>query len=324
MAVSAPTPAISSDYASVTQQSGIRSGDEGFQVNVRGDTTLTGGAITSTQAAVDNHKNTFHTQGTLTTTDIANTAAYDARSVGVNIGAGFSPSGQLAPQGTGVGLGKDSDSQHSTTQAAISEIAGNRQARTGDAETGLVNHFDAERVQQEIAAQVQITQLFGTYAAKAVGDYAQSQLDQATRLRAQAEQLLSNPQESPDPSRAQQLLAEAKQIEALWGEGGPYRIALHTATAGLSGGLSGALGGAATATASPLLNDLHSSLSRTLKQAGASEATANGIAQSISTVTAAGIGASVGIASGNGPAGAAGAPPAGPRLGVRARPRSTQ
>jgi filamentous hemagglutinin len=47
---------IESDYASVNQQSGIRAGDEGFQVNVQGDTTLTGGAITSTQAAVDQGK----------------------------------------------------------------------------------------------------------------------------------------------------------------------------------------------------------------------------------------------------------------------------
>jgi len=133
-----------------------------------------GGAITSTQAAVDNNKNTLHTDGALTTTDIANKAGYEAKSVGVNLGVGFSPSGQLAPQGTGVGLGKDSDSQRSITQAAISDIAGNTQARTGDAETGLVNRFDAERVQKEITAQVQITQLFGQQASNRISDYAET------------------------------------------------------------------------------------------------------------------------------------------------------
>jgi filamentous hemagglutinin len=201
-----------------------------------------------------------------------------------------------------VGFGRDSDSQRSTTQAAISDIAGNKSARTGDAETGLVNRFDAERVQKEIDAQTQITQTFSTYAAKGVGDYAQSQLNQANNLKVEADQLGNSPE---DQQRALQLRAEAKQIEDQWGEGGSYRIALHTLTGGLSGGLSGALGGAATATAAPLLNDLQVNLSNTLKLAGASDEVADGIAQGISTVTAAGIGASVGMASGNGLAGAA-------------------
>ena len=223
--VNATRSNIDSDYASVNQQSGIRAGDEGFQVNVQGDTTLTGGAITSTQAAVDQQKNSFRTEGTLTTTDIDNKAGYEAKSVGVNLGVGYSASGNLAPQGTGVGFGSDSDSQRSTTQAAISDIAGNKQARTGDAETGLVNHFDAERVQKEIDAQTQITQTFSTYAAKGVGDYAQSQLNQANNLKAEADQLGNSPE---DQQRALQLRAEAKQIEDQWGEGGSYR---HRSTA---------------------------------------------------------------------------------------------
>jgi filamentous hemagglutinin len=166
---------IDSDYASVHQQSGIRAGDGGFQVNVNGNTTLTGGAITSTQVAVDQQKNTFHTEGTLTATDINNKADYQAKSVAVNIGAGFSPSGQLAPQGTGVGLGKDGDSQSSITQAAITDIAGDTQAHTGDGKPSLVNRFDAERVQKEITAQVQITQLFGQQAGSRLSEYAQQQ-----------------------------------------------------------------------------------------------------------------------------------------------------
>ena len=166
----------------------------------------------------------------------------------------------------------------------------------------MSNNFDAAKVQQDINAQTQITQTFGTYAAKAVGDYAQTQLDQARSLKVQADQLSADPQ---DQERAQQLRAQAAQIEDQWGEGGSYRVALHTATGGLSGGLSGALGGAATASAAPLLNDLQASLSQSLKDAGVSETAANGIAKGITTVTAAGIGASVGMASGHGLAGAA-------------------
>lgn len=189
---------IKSDYASVNQQSSIRAGDEGFQVNVQGDTTLIGGAITSTQTAVDQQKNSFRTEGTLTTSDIDNKAGYEATSVGVNLGVGYSASGNLAPQGTGVGLGSDSDSQRSTTQAAISDVAGNKAARTGDAEAGLVNRFDAERVQKEIAAQVQITQTFGQQAGKRISDYAETKrtllqeqfknsTDETERLAIQAE-----------------------------------------------------------------------------------------------------------------------------------------
>ncbi len=61
---------INSNYASVTEQSGIKAGDGGFTVNVKGNTALVGGAITSTQAAIDNNKNSFNTGGTLTTSGI--------------------------------------------------------------------------------------------------------------------------------------------------------------------------------------------------------------------------------------------------------------
>ncbi len=47
-------PRINSDYLSVGEQSAIRAGDGGFNVDVNGKTTLTGGQITSTQAAIDN------------------------------------------------------------------------------------------------------------------------------------------------------------------------------------------------------------------------------------------------------------------------------
>jgi len=135
---------VNSDYRSVTQQSGLKAGDGGFQVDVRGDTTLTGGAITSTQAAVEQDKNSFKTGGTLSTRDIENTASYDAQSVAVNVGAAASPTGKLVPGGTSAGFGLKSGNASSTTQAAISGIAGNTAARTGDAETGIGRIFNAD------------------------------------------------------------------------------------------------------------------------------------------------------------------------------------
>ncbi|MGN6702065.1 MAG: hemagglutinin repeat-containing protein, partial [Burkholderiaceae bacterium] len=126
--VNAGRSKINSDYASVTEQSGIRAGDGGFDVQVKGDTTLTGGAITSTQAAIDQGNNRFHTGGQLALADIDNHAAYDANAAGVNLGAGVSLDGKLAPAGSGAGIGRDSGNANSTTQAAISGIAGNQAA----------------------------------------------------------------------------------------------------------------------------------------------------------------------------------------------------
>ncbi|MDI6748509.1 MAG: hemagglutinin repeat-containing protein, partial [Rhodocyclaceae bacterium] len=173
--VSASSSKVKSDYASVTEQSGLRAGDGGFQVAVQGDTDLKGGAITSTQQAIDDKLNRFETGGSLTLADIRNHAAYDAKAASVSLGAGASFDGKLVPGGSGAGIGKDAGKAESMTQAAISGIAGNTQARTGDQETGIGRIFDAEKVQKEIAAQVVITQSFGQQAGKAVGDYVQAQ-----------------------------------------------------------------------------------------------------------------------------------------------------
>lgn len=92
-----------------------------------------------------------------TTSNILNKANYETDSAGVNIGTDFSPSGSLTPQGTGVGLGSDGKKESSTTLAAISGIAVNKDARTGDKEAALANTFNAEKVQKDIDAQVVIT-----------------------------------------------------------------------------------------------------------------------------------------------------------------------
>ena len=166
---------IDSDYASVTEQSGLKAGDAGFAVNVANNTDLQGGVITSTQQAINDNKNNFSTGGTLTTTDLQNQASYTANSVGVNIGTGVSLDGKLAPQGSGAGIGNDSAKASSITAAAISGVAGNKDARTGDIETGIQKIFDADKVQKDINAQVQITQEFGRAAGKVVSNYAQTQ-----------------------------------------------------------------------------------------------------------------------------------------------------
>lgn len=193
---------ISSDYASVAEQSGIKAGDGGFQVEVSGDTTLNGAVIASTQSAVDKHSNVFSTAGTLTTRDIENRADYSAKSASVNLGSSMSFDGKLTPGGTGAGYGKDSGSAASTTPAGISGIAGNQSVRTGDAETGIAKIFDADKVQKEIEAQTRITQLFGQQASQIVDNYAESQMS-VLRARYTAE---------TDPEKKKALHAEVDNL----------------------------------------------------------------------------------------------------------------
>ncbi len=142
-------------------------------MNVQGNTALVGGAITSTQAAVDQNKNTFQTGGTLTTSDIQNKASYEASSVSVSVGTSMAANTPMSMNG--VGVGNKSDSAASTTAAGISGVAGDKAKRTGDKETGIAKIFDADKVRQDIQAQTAITQEFSKQASTAVQSYTQTQ-----------------------------------------------------------------------------------------------------------------------------------------------------
>ncbi|MDO8768058.1 MAG: hypothetical protein Q7K57_05025 [Burkholderiaceae bacterium] len=78
------------DFASVDEQSGIRAGNGGFNINVKGNTGLLGGVISSTQAAVDAGKNSL-TTATLTSSDIANHSTADG--IGLSASASYSAGG---------------------------------------------------------------------------------------------------------------------------------------------------------------------------------------------------------------------------------------
>ena len=95
---------IGSDYASVQEQSGIRAGDGGFDVKVRGNTDLKGGVISSTQDAIDNNSNKFVTR-TLTQSDVQNHADYRGESFGVSGGVSSGGGDGKDPNATGAGKG---------------------------------------------------------------------------------------------------------------------------------------------------------------------------------------------------------------------------
>ena len=113
---SASVGKIDSNYNSVTDQSGIYAGKEGFEINVEGNTDLKGGIISST---ADADKNKLST-GTLTFEDIQNKADYKAGGAGIKVNknndAEYNEKG-ITPD---IGMPASGESE-STTKATISK-----------------------------------------------------------------------------------------------------------------------------------------------------------------------------------------------------------
>jgi filamentous hemagglutinin len=106
-------------------------------------------------------------------------------------------------------------------RASISGLAGNTSVHSGDAPTPLPKIFDAQRVQNAINADVQITQTFSTLAPRTVATSAEG------KIKVINEQL----RHEADDGRRAALLADKER----WGEGGAYRVMLFTAAWGLGG-----------------------------------------------------------------------------------------
>ena len=107
---------IDSKYESVTDQSGIYAGKEGFDINVGENTDLKGGIISS---EAEKDKNKIST-GTLTYEDIKNKAEYEAGSTDINVDT--SPGAEKKDAGVtpNIGVGAKDDAE-STTKATVSE-----------------------------------------------------------------------------------------------------------------------------------------------------------------------------------------------------------
>jgi filamentous hemagglutinin len=111
-----------SNFASVIEQSGIRAGDGGFDLNVRGNTDLKGGVIASSDKAITDGKNNL-TTGTLTVADIHNVSEASVKTSGVELNSDMLD-GKLgtakALLANSLANGSDSDSDSSDTRSAIS------------------------------------------------------------------------------------------------------------------------------------------------------------------------------------------------------------
>ena len=107
---------VDSKYESVTDQSGIYTGKEGFDINVEGNTDLKGGIISS---EAEKDKNKIST-GTLTYEDTQNKADYKAGSIGINVDTSKNAKKKDAGVTPNIGVGAKDDAE-STTKATVSE-----------------------------------------------------------------------------------------------------------------------------------------------------------------------------------------------------------
>ncbi len=147
---------MDADYAQVKEQSGFFMNSTDLQVEGKG--TFEGGAFLTNSK--DDNQAVFK-QG-ITTTDINNRSRYEGESIsgGITVG-GSTANPQVSSQG--IGYGTDGDSQTSTTYGAVTGMAGKFEVTTDNRESlneTLDNTFDADKVGEELGAQVDITQTF--------------------------------------------------------------------------------------------------------------------------------------------------------------------
>nr|WP_314977210.1 hemagglutinin repeat-containing protein [uncultured Haemophilus sp.] len=284
---------INSNHASVNEQAGIYSGDEGYDVNVKNHTDLKGAIITSTQQAESSGLNQFST-GTLSHSDIENHSSYKGSSIGISA-KGAAKGGWTGQEKNGisgsVGYGRESDNQNSVTKSGINtqniEIRNEnaQQALTGqsitetlaaiktnistdnaESQSGkLENRFDKNALQKELNIQVEATKGF-VQTASAAGNAIANKLDEeavAKQREAQAAQEEADRVYKANPSKeneaalntANQNLITANNEADKWQTGGEYKRKIDGAMNAISAALGGLpAAGIATSAISPEIN----------------------------------------------------------------------
>ena len=192
---------IKADYASVTEQSGIMAGNNGYQIKVKGNTDLKGAIITSASAAEAEGKNSLIT-GSLTSSDIKNYSDYSGSSNGIDVSGSLNLNSTKKLTGSySSGEGHDSGHDSSTTHSGINtknivitdEAAQQQNSDKTSAEAiaaihtdtssedyadkagYLANNFDKEKVLNELNIQVEVNKEFRQNSHKLINSYIDSQ-----------------------------------------------------------------------------------------------------------------------------------------------------
>ncbi|MGP8473185.1 hemagglutinin repeat-containing protein [Burkholderia sp. PR2] len=291
----------SGSYAGVNEQAGIQAGDDGFNINVTGNTDLKGGLIAS---AADASKNSL-TTGSLSFSDIQNQSHYDASSSGFSAGAttgdggmNYSTHGSASGKNAGGAapmLGQnDSGSDSATTKSGVS--------------AGTITITDSANQKQDVASLNRDTTNTNGTVAKLP--------DMQNLLAKQADMMAAASAAGEAVSRrigdyADKMMKDAAAngdqagVDA-WKEGGANRALMQGAGAALVTGLAGgnAVGGAAGAAiasiASGKLNELSSAIagSDPTGNANMNQALGNIVANALATGAGAVVGGEAGAFSG--------------------------
>lgn len=178
---------VDANYASVQEQSGVFAGSDGYNINVKGNTDLVGGLITSSESAELAGKNQFST-GTLGWRDVNNTSEFEGN--GFGIGGSVSHNADAGTnKNVTFGIGHDSGDDSGTTrsgintdnitinnpdaqQQAIEGVKTDITTETAAANSGAIaNNFDKDEVFKELNLQVSVTRDFKENANRQIGAY---------------------------------------------------------------------------------------------------------------------------------------------------------
>nr|WP_249042837.1 hemagglutinin repeat-containing protein [Pantoea stewartii] len=240
---------IYNDYASVQQQSGIRAGDGGYNIYVGNHTQLDGAVIASSATPDKNHLST----GTLGWSDIDN----HAKSGGSGYGISASTSGMPSAGLTQVKAGADSVT-HSAVSAGTIDIrdpASQKQdlatlsRDTDSASRALSDHFNAQKVQDNLDVQREMTAL-GQQAIQSTFDYLKEK-----EKNEQLDKLKDDPAFNKLTQEQKSLVLSSldKQTEEKYGIGSKMQIAAQAVSGVFSALAGGNASGAVAAGAAPLL-----------------------------------------------------------------------
>lgn len=207
-----------SHYASVTDQAGIFSGEDGYHVDVADRTQLTGGIIKGSQ---DKTKNRLKSKS-LEMKDIKNEASYSAKTSGYSLTnvktSKVNPLGITGSPKMGIPVKKSASSTtHSAISEGIIEIADRESLEkiNHDTEQALNKFapiFDKKKVEEK---QLFLSKI-SDHGFKLIGDIA---AHKQTELMSQA----LNAKIQGDDKKAKALYDESKK----WGEHGEYKILMH-------------------------------------------------------------------------------------------------
>ncbi|MFX1766169.1 hemagglutinin repeat-containing protein [Paraburkholderia sp. A1RI-2L] len=230
------------DYAGVSEQAGINAGDGGFNVNVKGNTDLKGGVISS---AADASQNSL-TTGTLTFSDVENHSHYSANSAGISAGAGVGSTGKAVGPGSTPGGAipmalNESGDQSATTRSAIgagtinitngasqAQDIGTLSRDTTDTNGTVAKTPDVNNILNQQADTMAAARAAGQVVAQGIAAYAGGK-------QAEAQKAADAAKLAGDMDAYAKYQAEANS----WAEGGQARTELHIAGGALLGGLGG-------------------------------------------------------------------------------------